>query len=73
VRKDFLDGTAVYGGECACQEFVLKRQFRDGPDVVAQWIDPTTLSLSGLAGLLWFAGSRARFCSEGILGTEVAW
>jgi methyltransferase (TIGR00027 family) len=44
VRKDFLDGTALYGGESAYQEFVLKRQ---------QWhfgMDPTTLSLSGLAG-----------------------
>ena len=26
VRKDFLDGTVLYGGENAYQEFVVKRQ-----------------------------------------------
>ena len=43
VRKDFLDETALYGGESAYpQEFVVKRQLwhfgMDPNHVVAQWI-----------------------------------
>jgi methyltransferase (TIGR00027 family) len=41
VRKDFLDGTALYGGESAYQEFVVKRQlwhFGMDPDQVAEFL-----------------------------------
>jgi hypothetical protein len=42
VRKDFLDEIALYGGESAYQEFVVKRQLwhfgMDPNHVVAQWI-----------------------------------
>jgi methyltransferase (TIGR00027 family) len=41
VRKDFLDGTALYGGENAYQEFVVKRQlwhFGMDPDHVAKFL-----------------------------------
>ena len=41
VRKDFLDGTALYGGESAYQEFVVKRQmWHFGMDPkVAEFLD----------------------------------
>ena len=41
VRKDFLEGTALYGGENAYQEFVVKRQlwhFGMDPDQVAKFL-----------------------------------
>jgi O-methyltransferase involved in polyketide biosynthesis len=41
VRKDFLDGTALYGGESAYQEFVVKRQlwhFGMDPNQVAEFL-----------------------------------
>jgi hypothetical protein len=45
VRKGFLDGTALYGGESAYpQEFVAKRNCG-----ISGWTR-TTSSLSGLAG-----------------------
>jgi hypothetical protein len=45
VRKDFLDETALYGGESAYpQEFVVKRNCG-----ISGWTR-TTSSLSGLAG-----------------------
>lgn len=41
VRKDFVDGTALYGGESAYQEFVVKRQlwhFGMDPNQVAAFL-----------------------------------
>jgi O-methyltransferase involved in polyketide biosynthesis len=43
VRKDFLDGTAMFGGEAAHQEFVVKRRmwkFGLLPDDVAGFLEP---------------------------------
>jgi len=43
VRKDFLDGTAMFGGEAAYREFVLKRhmwKFGLLPDEVPDFVGP---------------------------------
>lgn len=43
VRKDFLDGTALFGGEAAHHEFVVKRRmwkFGLMPDEVADFLEP---------------------------------
>lgn len=43
VRKDFLDGTAMFGGDAAYREFVVKRRlwkFGLMPDEVAGFVAP---------------------------------
>ncbi len=57
VRKDFLDEIALYGGERAYQEFVVKRQLwhfgMDPNYVLAQWISWIALVRRQSAAILF--------------------